>query len=445
MTSWPAALDYASFKKTVENITLLEKTGTLEIRDKKTGQSYYFYIKNGEIIYIEGHPVCLEHRIGDTLLRQGLITEAQLRQALEKQKINTYEFLGDLLLKEGFISPKELLFSLTQQIENVLFTISLIRDGEFLFKEDETPDRMPQIPYTITLSNLLKIFLKSSEILVKMPFLAGGLNISLRINHMAVNIHDLNPLEQAVIDGFRKGHTIKDVLENAIGANHVTMLSVIADLYDRNILLPPRNDKNRAKEAPQSPGPGEMLEKTPSAKAPEKRAKTEKAAPPAQEPIPKPRYSEKPVEFVFKPEQDHPAPVQVPPPRPAPPVRKKPAPRQSSPPVKNISRLKTPQPGTYALAEILSFVAVLCLLILYLAFLRPLFKTPVTEHFSIMNPEALQVFKKERTLQMGRIYSHDELLTRQDEWRNPFYVRGEDIYSSGADEIPDTLDDFRVK
>ncbi|MBN2726261.1 DUF4388 domain-containing protein [Candidatus Mcinerneyibacteriota bacterium] len=459
MIDHPVLLDYSSFKKAVENISLLEKTGTLDIRDKKTEQSYYFYIKNGEIIYIEEHPVCLENRIGDTLLRQGLITETQLQQALEKQKKNTYEFLGDLLLKEGYISPRELLASLTYQIENVLFSISLIRDGEFVFREGETPDRMPQIPYTITLSNLLLIFLNSSEILVKMPFLIEGLDISLRIDSVAVNIHQLNPMEQSVIDDFRKGRSIKDILENAGETNHITMLSVIADLYDRNILRPPGESmKSQSKTAP-SAAPEEAPKKETPVTPPEKKPEPEKPAPQEKTPASRPRYTEEPIQFVYKPEPQQTPVAPAPPPQREIPHRQTPRKRTPAPPQKRIPPprpavsssarpprpLQPPRPGTYALVEALSFISVLFLLILYLALLKPLFKTPVTDHLSIMNPEAFREIKKERTLQMGTVYTRDELLNRRDGWHNPFSARGEDIYSSGADGIPDTPDDFRVK
>ncbi|HPE28974.1 MAG TPA: DUF4388 domain-containing protein [Candidatus Mcinerneyibacteriales bacterium] len=460
MTERPIVLDYASFKKSVENISLLEKTGTLDIRDKKTGQSYYFYIKNGEIIYIEEHPVCLENRIGDTLLRQGLITDAQLQQALEKQKKNTYEFLGDLLLKEGFISPRELLSSLTQQIENVLFSISLIRDGEFVFREDETPDRMPQIPYTITLSSLLLIFLNSSEILVKMPFLKDGLDMVLPVDSVAVNINSLNPTEQAVVDGFRKGHSLKDLLESAKETNHITLMTIIASLYDRNILRAPGEPPPPVREPLKPSEPVKQTEEQPPAKPPETKKEDDKSPPMQPEPVSEPRYNQEPIEFVYKPEPAPPVPrPSAPPrdshtPRPAPqrptyqkpaPEKSKPRPRPVRPPVKPVSQKTASHPGTYALVEILSFISVLCLLILYLALLKPLFQTPVTEHLSILTSQAMEEIKKERTLQMGEIYSREELLDRLDGWQNPFYVRGEDIYSSGADEIPDTPDDFRVR
>ncbi len=48
-----------------------------------------------------------EERLGDLLLRKGLITEEQLREALEEQK-KTHEKLGQILIQKGIISPSAL-------------------------------------------------------------------------------------------------------------------------------------------------------------------------------------------------------------------------------------------------------------------------------------------------------------------------------------------------
>jgi type IV pilus assembly protein PilB len=48
-----------------------------------------------------------EERIGDLLLKKGLITEEQLRDALEEQK-KTHEKIGQILIQKGIISPSEL-------------------------------------------------------------------------------------------------------------------------------------------------------------------------------------------------------------------------------------------------------------------------------------------------------------------------------------------------
>jgi len=48
-----------------------------------------------------------ESRLGDLLLQKGLITEEQLREALEEQK-KTGEKLGQILIQKGIISPSEL-------------------------------------------------------------------------------------------------------------------------------------------------------------------------------------------------------------------------------------------------------------------------------------------------------------------------------------------------
>ncbi len=55
-----------------------------------------------------------EERVGDLLLRKGLITEEQLREALEEQK-KTHEKLGQILIQKGVISPSVLSGVLSEQ------------------------------------------------------------------------------------------------------------------------------------------------------------------------------------------------------------------------------------------------------------------------------------------------------------------------------------------
>ncbi len=55
-----------------------------------------------------------EERIGDILINKGLITEEQLKDALEEQK-KTHEKLGQILIQKGIISPSVLAEALSSQ------------------------------------------------------------------------------------------------------------------------------------------------------------------------------------------------------------------------------------------------------------------------------------------------------------------------------------------
>jgi hypothetical protein len=45
--------------------------------------------------------------LGDNLVAKGLISPAQLQEALEAQKAAPGERLGDLLVKRGWVSPQQ--------------------------------------------------------------------------------------------------------------------------------------------------------------------------------------------------------------------------------------------------------------------------------------------------------------------------------------------------
>jgi hypothetical protein len=92
-------------------------------------------------------------RIGEILIMEGRITEAQLMDALKDQKVSG-KFLGGILLDRGLITERELILALAEQFnlpfvelknENIdmelarKFSASLIIDHKcFPFKEDES-------------------------------------------------------------------------------------------------------------------------------------------------------------------------------------------------------------------------------------------------------------------------------------------------------------------
>ena len=53
--------------------------------------------------------------LGEILIKKGLITESQLKEALEIQE-STREFLGSILLRKNFIKEEDLLKALSEQL-----------------------------------------------------------------------------------------------------------------------------------------------------------------------------------------------------------------------------------------------------------------------------------------------------------------------------------------
>ena len=53
-------------------------------------------------------------KLGHVLLKQGLLTEARLQEALQQQA-SSQRFLGTLLLERGWVTPEQLLKALSEQ------------------------------------------------------------------------------------------------------------------------------------------------------------------------------------------------------------------------------------------------------------------------------------------------------------------------------------------
>ena len=65
----------------------------------------------------------LRKRLGDLLVEEGIITEAQVEQALASQK-STGRKLGDALIELGFLSEQQMLSFLSQQLAIPLIDLS---------------------------------------------------------------------------------------------------------------------------------------------------------------------------------------------------------------------------------------------------------------------------------------------------------------------------------
>ena len=68
----------------------------------------------------------LRKRLGDLLVEEGIITEAQVEQALAAQK-STGRKLGDALIELGFLSEQQMLSFLSQQLAIPLIDLSRAR------------------------------------------------------------------------------------------------------------------------------------------------------------------------------------------------------------------------------------------------------------------------------------------------------------------------------
>ena len=130
------SLKEASLADVCQLLALGLKTGCLSIADKSRFGQIYF--DRGRITY--ARVVNRRDRIGDLLVRDGLLTQDQLMSALEMQSEEPDKRLGEMLVSRGFISQNDLSLYIRIQIEEAIYHLFTWARGNFFFEADEVPE-----------------------------------------------------------------------------------------------------------------------------------------------------------------------------------------------------------------------------------------------------------------------------------------------------------------
>ena len=112
------------------------KTGCLTMTDRSNFG--YIYFENGRVTYssVLNRP----DRLGELLVRNGVITRGQLSEAMEAQAHHRGMRLGELLVKQGALTQAELQRFISMQIEEAVYHLFTWSQGSFHFDPDQRPD-----------------------------------------------------------------------------------------------------------------------------------------------------------------------------------------------------------------------------------------------------------------------------------------------------------------
>jgi|KBSSwiStaDraftv2_1062776.scaffolds.fasta_scaffold130118_2 hypothetical protein len=111
-----------------------QKTGTLLVRDERVGKKIHFLAG----LIIGSSSTDPGDYLGQVLLSEGLISEEQLREAMELQA-GTKVMLGRLLVQRGLVTEERVAAVLRHKAEETIYSLFLWTDGTFEFHEGELP------------------------------------------------------------------------------------------------------------------------------------------------------------------------------------------------------------------------------------------------------------------------------------------------------------------
>jgi len=126
-------LEGLSVPELLWNLCRRSSTGVLHLTSRGITKKVYF--NDGRIVFaLSGDP---DDRLGDLLLRDGLITLDQLEGALAQ--LSSGKRLGTLLVGAGHLSPDNLVRGVLNQVRGIVLALFPCEEGEYSFVEGPLP------------------------------------------------------------------------------------------------------------------------------------------------------------------------------------------------------------------------------------------------------------------------------------------------------------------
>ena len=126
----------ASLPDVLQLLALGQKTGCLSVTDRSN--LGYVYFERGNIIYAS--IVNRRDRLGDLLVKNGLVEPEELTRAIEIQTTRQGVRLGEILIERGAINRQQLEKYIRLQIEEAVYYLFTWTQGSFSFEPDQPPE-----------------------------------------------------------------------------------------------------------------------------------------------------------------------------------------------------------------------------------------------------------------------------------------------------------------
>ena len=130
------SLREASLPDVLQLLALGKKTGCLRIVHKSNFGSIYFNL--GRICY--SSIVNRRDRLGDIMVKNGVISQEQLDRAIEAQRTHRDTRVGELLVAQGSVTRAQLEEQVRIQIEQAVYALFTWSEGTFNFEPDAKPE-----------------------------------------------------------------------------------------------------------------------------------------------------------------------------------------------------------------------------------------------------------------------------------------------------------------
>lgn len=211
-------------------VTIGRKTGLLSfVKDKSKVR---VYLKEGKIISSASNDPTKQ--LGQFLLFQGKVTEAELKRAFEIH-LQTRVMLGKILVQEGLVSRDEVEKSLVTRTEEVIYDLFLWEDGYFHFSPAEyNENELILIKVDINALLFEGIRRKDEWVRIRKVFPTNDVVPSLR-SDIDLKGMALNPLQKKLLYLLTLKKPLSEIILELHGSDFLVCFEVF-QLYQKQIV-----------------------------------------------------------------------------------------------------------------------------------------------------------------------------------------------------------------
>jgi len=213
------------------------KSGTLHLeRDDAEGKVCF---EGGRVFFASSN--WNRESLGRRLVRMGVISEKQLRQALGLQKIQKREKanrrLGQILIDEGYLEAKVLENFIQEQINDTLFDLFRWESGDLRFEGEEGCEE-EDIGISVSVENIIMESSRRLElwnrIREKIPSLETRFIMAGAPGDKSMEIH-LKPKEWMLLCYLHGGRSAKELVE-LTGYNDFETVRILYGMYSAGLI-----------------------------------------------------------------------------------------------------------------------------------------------------------------------------------------------------------------
>jgi tetratricopeptide (TPR) repeat protein len=132
-------------------ISLGRKSGCLTVTDRSNFG--YIYFEEGRVVY--AFVLNWPDRLGELLVKNGVIEPHELAKAMEEQGRDSQKRLGEILVETEAVSASTLEEWVAIQVQEACYHLLTWNQGTFHFRPDESPDRSQVLLVALSIDGIL--------------------------------------------------------------------------------------------------------------------------------------------------------------------------------------------------------------------------------------------------------------------------------------------------